>query len=140
MSTRLAGSLCYREVGMITLTERLLSSYPTNQSNTKLPVFYAVPLLLLKQLGTDFVNYFRPPSISLIKLISNWKKYPGPHKVSATHQACLLEPQGAVSTEWAKCLRLCCFGFTAAFLLSASRTLAGSFCIFFVLPLRPVLF
>lgn len=96
--------------------------------------------VVLKTTKHDFVHYSRLPSFSLIKLISRWKKYPLPHKVSATHQACLPEPQGVVSTEWAKCLRLCSFGFTAAFLLSASLTVAGSFCVSFLLPLSLVLF
>lgn len=94
----------------------------------------------LKTAKHDFVRYFRLPSLSLIKLISRWKKYPVLHKVSATYQVYLLEPQGVVSTEWAKCLRLCWFGFTAVCLLSASQTIAGSFCISFLLPLSLVLF
>lgn len=71
-------------------------------------------------------------SFSLIQLVSRWKKYPVPHKESAALQIYLLEPQGVFSTEWARCLRLCCFSFIAAFLLSASQTIAGSFGISFL--------
>lgn len=140
LSTRLAGSLCYRDVGTFTSTEGLLFSRPARQSNTKASWLLCSNFVALKMTKHDFVHYSRLPSFSLIKLISRWKKYPVPHKVSATHQASLPEPQGVVSTEWAKCLRLCCFGFTAAFLLSASLTVAGSFCVSFLLPLSLVLF
>jgi len=69
LSTRLAGSLCCREVGTFTMTGLLLSC-PAHQSNTRLPGFFAVTLLLLQWLRTDFLHYFRLVSLCLIRLIS----------------------------------------------------------------------
>lgn len=126
--------------GALNPKEGLLYSYPACQSNTRLPDFSPVTFAALKRVKQWLSAYIWLPFFCLIKLVSRWKNYPLPLKVSGIHQTCLLEPGGVVSTKPAKCLRLFSFCFIAAFLLSTLQTVAGSFCISFLLPLSLVLF
>lgn len=125
--------------GALDPTEGLLYSCPARQNNTRLPGFSPMTFSALKMVKHWLCASIWLPFF-LVKLISRWKKNPVPLEVSGIHQTCLLEPGHVVSTERAKCLRLCSFSFIAAFLLSALRTVAGSFCISFLLPLSLVLF
>lgn len=123
--------------GDINSTEGLRFSHLAHLSSRRLPGFFAVTLLFLKWLSTDFVHCFRLPSFSLI---SRWKKYPVPHKVSSRHQTSFLRLRVLSPQSELKCPRLCCSSFTAAVLFSASQAVAGSFSLSFLLRLSLVLF